>query len=51
MKIIGIVDTTFARIDMGGAAIDELKTHGHRIQDRPHGPSRGSRTCRWRPRS
>lgn len=26
MKIIGIADTTFARYDMGKAAIDELKT-------------------------
>jgi len=25
MKLIGIADTTFARFDMGGAAIDELK--------------------------
>ena len=28
MKLIGVVDTTFARIDMGAAAIDELKTCG-----------------------
>ena len=28
MKIIGIVDTTFARVDMGKAAIDELKNTG-----------------------
>ena len=28
MKIIGIADTTFARSDMGGAAIEELKTMG-----------------------
>lgn len=28
MKIIGIVDTMFARLDMGGAAIDELKRMG-----------------------
>ncbi|HIH75803.1 MAG TPA: riboflavin synthase, partial [Methanomassiliicoccales archaeon] len=28
MKSIGIVDTTFARTDMGGAAIDELKNYG-----------------------
>ena len=28
MKTIGIADTTFARTDMGGAAIDELKTYG-----------------------
>ena len=28
MKIIGVVDTTFARVDMGGAAIDELKKQG-----------------------
>ncbi len=28
MKLIGIADTTFARVDMGGAAIDELKTLG-----------------------
>ena len=27
MKRIGIVDTTFARFDMGAAAIDELKAH------------------------
>lgn len=27
MKIIGIVDTTFARFDMGSAAIDELKKY------------------------
>ena len=26
MKKIGIVDTTFARYDMGSAAIDELKS-------------------------
>lgn len=28
MKKIGIADTTFARFDMGGAAIDELKSNG-----------------------
>jgi len=28
MKKIGIADTTFARFDMGGAAIDELKSRG-----------------------
>ena len=28
MKLIGIADTTFARVDMGGAAIDELKRTG-----------------------
>ena len=28
MKIIGIVDTTFARVDMGNAAIEELKNTG-----------------------
>ena len=28
MKLIGIADTTFARVDMGGAAADELKTMG-----------------------
>jgi len=28
MKIIGIVDTTFSRVDMGAAAIDELKNTG-----------------------
>ncbi len=28
MKKIGIADTTFARFDMGGAAIDELKSMG-----------------------
>lgn len=28
MKVIGIVDTTFARVDMGGAAADELKAMG-----------------------
>lgn len=28
MKIIGIADTTFARYDMGGAAIDELQHTG-----------------------
>ena len=28
MKTIGIADTTFARTDMGGAAIDELKNYG-----------------------
>ena len=28
MKIIGIVDTTFARVDMGKAAIDELHNTG-----------------------
>ncbi|HDN68662.1 MAG: riboflavin synthase [Methanophagales archaeon] len=27
MKKVGIADTTFARYDMGGAAIDELKKH------------------------
>jgi riboflavin synthase len=27
MKKIGIADTTFARFDMGAAAIDELKSH------------------------
>lgn len=27
MKRIGVADTTFARFDMGGAAIDELKTN------------------------
>lgn len=28
MKRIGVVDTTFARIDMGGFAVDELKKTG-----------------------
>lgn len=28
MKRIGVVDTTFARVDMGGFAIDELKKTG-----------------------
>ena len=28
MKIIGIVDTTFSRVDMGSAAINELKNTG-----------------------
>ena len=28
MKLVGIADTTFARVDMGGAAIDELKRTG-----------------------
>lgn len=28
MKRIGIADTTFARVDMGGLAIDELKSTG-----------------------
>lgn len=28
MKLIGIADTTFARVDMGGAAMDELKALG-----------------------
>lgn len=28
MKLIGIADTTFARVDMGGAAISELKSMG-----------------------
>jgi len=28
VKVIGIVDTTFARVDMGGAAADELKAMG-----------------------
>lgn len=28
MKLIGIADTTFARVDMGGAAENELKTMG-----------------------
>jgi riboflavin synthase len=28
MKLIGIADTTFARVDMGGAAADELKAMG-----------------------
>ncbi len=28
MKIIGVVDTTFARVDMGGLAVDELKRTG-----------------------
>ena len=28
MKRIGIVDTTFARFDMGGSAVDELKNTG-----------------------
>ncbi|QLH75746.1 MAG: riboflavin synthase [Methanomassiliicoccales archaeon] len=28
MRTIGVVDTTFARIDMGAAAIDELKKTG-----------------------
>jgi len=28
MKIIGIADTTFSRVDMGKAAIDELKNTG-----------------------
>jgi riboflavin synthase len=28
MKLIGIVDTTFARVDMGSAAAEELKTMG-----------------------
>ncbi len=28
MKVIGVADTTFARFDMGGAAVDELKSLG-----------------------
>ena len=28
MKLIGVADTTFARVDMGGAAIDELNKTG-----------------------
>ena len=28
MKLIGVADTTFARFDMGAAAIDELKKNG-----------------------
>ena len=28
MRLIGVVDTMFARLDMGGAAIDELKRMG-----------------------
>jgi riboflavin synthase len=28
LKIIGVVDTTFARYDMGRAAIDELRSNG-----------------------
>lgn len=28
MKRIGVADTTFARVDMGGAAIDELRSTG-----------------------
>jgi riboflavin synthase len=28
MKMIGVVDTTFARFDMGGAAVSELKSAG-----------------------
>jgi riboflavin synthase len=28
MKTIGVVDTTFSRVDMGGLAIDELKRTG-----------------------
>ncbi len=28
MRLIGIVDTTFARFDMGSAAVDELKSLG-----------------------
>ena len=28
MKIIGIADTTFTRFDMGGSAVDELKSKG-----------------------
>lgn len=28
MKVVGVVDTTFARYDMGSAAIDELKNMG-----------------------
>lgn len=28
MKRIGVVDTTFARVDMGGIAVDELKKTG-----------------------
>ena len=28
MKLIGVVDTTFARFDMGGAAVSELKAAG-----------------------
>lgn len=28
MKLIGVADTTFARFDMGGAAVDELKRSG-----------------------
>ncbi|UCB58659.1 MAG: riboflavin synthase [Thermoplasmatales archaeon] len=28
MKKIGVADTTFARFDMGGAAVDELKSNG-----------------------
>ena len=32
MKKIGIADTTFARYDMGGAAIDELKKNSSGIK-------------------
>jgi riboflavin synthase len=28
MRLIGIADTTFARVDMGGAAVEELRTMG-----------------------
>jgi riboflavin synthase len=28
LKLIGVVDTTFARFDMGGAAVSELKSAG-----------------------
>lgn len=34
MKIIGIADTTFARYDMGGAAIDELRKNASGLKIR-----------------
>ncbi len=50
MKLIGVVDTTFARIDMGSAAIDELKGLGTGFKIiRRTVP--GSRTFRSRPKN
>jgi len=42
MVTVGIADTTFARYDMGGAAIDELRNNAS---------VKVSRTCPWPARS
>ena len=50
MKRIGIADTTFARINMGAIAIDELKKMGtgFKVESTQF---RASRIFQWRARS